>query len=312
MSRVTCSVVIPVYNEQEIIVESHRRLTEAMQKSGVSYELIFVNDGSADDSAELLRGICASDPCSRALFFSRNFGHQTAVTAGIDAAQGDAVVLIDADLQDPPELIPIMIEMWRGGKKVVYGKRTERKGETAFKKLTATVFYRVLASLSETKIPTDTGDFRLMDRAVCDVLRSMPEHNRYVRGMVAWVGFEQAAIEYVRDERTAGETKYTLGKMLRLADDGVVSFSSKPLRFALFCGAGLAALAAAGLFIAFVLAVFGICRVPGLYFLGGAILLAIGFTQMFLGIIGGYIARITDEVRARPRYIIAERIGYEE
>ena len=311
MGEITCTVVVPVYNEQEILRESHRRLTETMAACGVSYELLFVNDGSADGSAGILRELCGEDAHSRAIFFSRNFGHQTAVTAGIDAARGDCVVLIDADLQDPPELIGVMLDMWRQGKKVVYGKRAARKGETAFKKLTASVFYRVLDAISEIRIPTDTGDFRLMDRAVCDALRAMPEHNRYVRGMVAWIGYEQAAVEYVRQERTAGKTKYTLKKMLRLADDGIVSFSYKPLRLALFCGGGLACLGAAALFVLLILA---LCGVPGLgiWIAAAAVLLALGATQGFLGILGGYLARVCDEVRGRPIYLVAERIGFED
>ncbi len=310
MSEITCTVVVPVYNEQEVLRESCRRLTETMEASGVRYELLFVNDGSADGSPGILRELCREDERIRALFFSRNFGHQNAVTAGIDAARGDCVVLIDADLQDPPELIPVMIDLWRQGKQVVYGKRAARKGETAFKKLTASVFYRVLDRISEVRIPTDTGDFRLMDRAVCDVLRAMPEHNRYVRGMVAWTGFEQAALEYVRQERAAGETKYTLKKMLRLAEDGIVSFSSKPLRFALFCGGALAGLAGTALLVLLILAACGVGGL-GVWIAAAAVLLALGVTQAFLGVFGSYLARVCDEVRGRPNYIVAERIGFD-
>ncbi len=309
---VTCSVIVPVYNEAEVLEQSYGRLRTVMEGIGGSYELIFVNDGSADGSTGILRGICAADPHCRAIFFSRNFGHQTAVTAGIDAACGDAVVIIDADLQDPPELIPVMLEQWRAGKKVVYGKRIERKGETAFKKLTASVFYRVLASLSETEIPTDAGDFRLIDREICELLRNMPEHNRYLRGMIAWVGFEQAAVEYVRDERAAGVTKYTLKKMLRLAEDGLVSFSSKPLRFALGSGVVVCAVSAAAALLTLILNLAGVTEVSGLYFLGWALMFVVGLTQIFLGIVGMYISRICDEVRGRPRYIASERIGFGE
>ena len=311
MCDVTCTVVVPVYNEQEILRESHRRLSETMAACGVSYELLFVNDGSVDASPAILRELCREDPHSRAIFFSRNFGHQTAVTAGIDAARGNCVVLIDADLQDPPELIGVMLDQWRLGKQVVYGRRAARKGETAFKKLTATVFYRVLDALSEIKIPTDTGDFRLMDRKVCDALRAMPEHNRYVRGMVAWVGYEQAAVEYVRQERTAGVTKYTLKKMLRLAEDGLVSFSYKPLRLALFCGAALTVLSLGGFAALLVLALCGAADL-GLWIALCAVLLALGVTQVFLGVIGAYLARVCDEVRGRPVYLVAERLGFEE
>ena len=306
----TISCIVPVYNEQEVLEQSYLRLSGALEQTGESYELIFVNDGSSDRSGEILRALCAADPRCRAVFFSRNFGHQAAVTAGMDEARGDAVVIIDADLQDPPELIPVMLDMWRQGCMVVYGKRTERRGETAFKKLTASVFYRVLNSLSETDIPADTGDFRLIDRKVCETVRGMPEHNRYLRGMIAWVGFRQAAVEYVRDERAAGSTKYTLKKMLRLAEDGLVSFSSKPLRFALWCGAALSALSAAAALVTLILNICGATDAPGLYFVGWAILFCAGVTQIFIGIAGLYISRICDEVRNRPRYIADERIGF--
>ena len=311
MEQVACSVVIPVYNEQEILMESHRRLRETMERTGITYELVFVCDGSTDRSAELLRQICQEDPHARAILFSRNFGHQIAVTAGIDAAAGDCVVLIDADLQDPPELIAVMLEQWREGKQVVYGKRVTRKGETAFKKLTASVFYRVLDAISEVKIPTDTGDFRLMDRQVCDVLRAMPEHNRYLRGMVAWVGFEQAALEYVREERTAGVTKYTLKKMLRLADDGIVSFSAAPLRFPLYAGAGMTFLSMAALAVLLILTLCG-GRGLSLWIAAMLVLSALGVTQIGLGILGGYLSRVLDEARGRPQYVVAERIGFDE
>jgi len=309
MGSPTVSVIIPIYNEEEVLRESHRRLHETMESCGGSYELIFVNDGSRDRSAALLRELCAEDPHARALFFSRNFGHQAAVTAGMDAARGQAVVIIDADLQDPPELIPVMLDCWKKGSRVVYGRRVARKGETAFKKLTATVFYRVLAALSETKIPTDAGDFRLLDRAVCDAMCAMPEHNRYLRGMASWIGYEQTAVEYVREERLAGVSKYTLKKMLRLAQDGLLSFSYKPLTLALPLGAFLTGAAGAVLIILAILAALG--RTVGPYLMGCAILAVLGVTQMMLGVVGLYLSRVCDEVRARPRYIVAERIGEE-
>ena len=222
------SVIVPLYNEEEVIGESYRRLTQVMSSMEEDYELIFVNDGSRDKTFDLARGIQEKDPHVVLVDFSRNFGHQMAVSAGLEQARGDAVVIIDADLQDPPELIPKMVEMWRGGAEVVYGKRASRQGETAFKKLTAFCYYRVLDALSGWKIPKDTGDFRLMDRKVADVLRSMPEHNRFLRGMVSWLGFRQVPLEFVREERFAGTTKYPLKKMLKLASDGIVSFSGKP------------------------------------------------------------------------------------
>ena len=222
------SVIVPLYNEEEVIGESYRRLTQVMSSMEEDYELIFVNDGSRDKTFDLARGIQEKDPHVVLVDFSRNFGHQIAITAGMDMTRGDAVIVIDADLQDPPELIPKMVEMWRGGAEVVYGKRASRQGETAFKKLTAFCYYRVLDALSGWKIPKDTGDFRLMDRKVADVLRSMPEHNRFLRGMVSWLGFRQVPLEFVREERFAGTTKYPLKKMLKLASDGIVSFSGKP------------------------------------------------------------------------------------
>ena len=306
------SIVVPVYNEEELIEWSHSRLKETMDATGEDYELIFVNDGSRDRSPELLRGICAKDKRSKLLSFSRNFGHQCAISAGMAESRGDAVVVIDADLQDPPEVIPLMIEKWKEGFDVVYGKRAKRKGESAFKLLTAKVFYRVLDSLTNVDIPVDTGDFRILSRRVCDVMNSLPEHNKYIRGLVSWVGFKQAAIEYIREERTAGETKYTLKKMLRLAGDGLASFSYKPLALASGLGVFTCCTSVLYLAVALILDLVGVWNINGLYYLGGFILLAIGLLMICLGLVGQYVGRICDEVRGRPYYIIADRVGFDD
>ncbi len=307
------SIVVPVFNEEGLIEWSHDRLKETMDKTGEDYELIFVNDGSRDSSPELLRGICARDPHSKLISFSRNFGHQCAISAGMAESCGDAVVVIDADLQDPPEVIPVMIEKWREGYDVVYGKRGKRKGETAFKLLTAKVFYRVLDSLTTVDIPVDTGDFRLLSRQVCDVMNSLPEHNRYIRGLVSWVGFKQAAVEYVREERTVGETKYTLKKMLRLAGDGIASFSYRPLAFATGLGIFTLFMSCVYLLVTLILHLTGVwTAVNALYYIGGIILAALGLVMLMLGIIGQYLSRVLDEVRGRPYYIVAERVGFDD
>lgn len=306
------SIVVPVFNEELVVEESYKRLKKVMDSTQETYELIFVNDGSRDRSPELLREICASDPKSKMLSFSRNFGHQCAITAGMNEAAGDAVVVIDADLQDPPEVILAMIEKWNEGYDVVYGKRGKRKGETAFKLLTAKIFYRVLDSMTNVDIPVDTGDFRLLSRRVCDVMNSMPERNRYVRGLVSWVGFKQCAVEYIRDERTAGETKYTLKKMLKLASDGLASFSYKPMGFSTGVGLFTCFASAVYLLVALILDLCGAWMINGLYYLGGFILLALGFVMVFIGMVGQYVGRICDEVRGRPYYIIAEKVGFDD
>jgi glycosyltransferase involved in cell wall biosynthesis len=215
-----------MYNEQEVIEVTYRRLKAVLDTLGETYEIVFVNDGSRDKTSEIVRGMCASDQKVKLVEFSRNFGHQIAVTAGMDHSSGRSVVLIDADLQDPPELIIDMVALWREGYDVVYGKRIERKGESWFKKMTASMFYRLLRSMTSVNIPVDTGDFRLMDRKVCDALSSMREQSRFIRGMVSWAGFKQTSVDYVRDERFAGETKYPLRKMLKLSLDAMTSFST--------------------------------------------------------------------------------------
>jgi dolichol-phosphate mannosyltransferase len=250
------------------------------------------------------------DPHVRVLRFSRNFGHQVAVTAGIEHASGDATVLIDADLQDPPEVIATMVERWREGYDVAYGQRTDRPGETAFKRWTATAFYRLINRLAETNIPLDTGDFRLLDRKVVEALRSMPERDRFVRGMVSWAGFRQIAVPYARAERFAGESKYPLRKMLRFALDGIVSFSGAPLTVATYVGFASAALALLGICYALVLRLFTRIWVPGWTAIFIAILFIGGVQLISLGIMGEYISRIYGESKRRPLYLLQERLGF--
>lgn len=308
--RPTISVVVPLYNEQEVILESYRRLRETMEQSGESYELLFINDGSADRTWEIACDLAREDKNLRLIGFSRNFGHQTAITAGMDAARGDAIVVIDADLQDPPPVILKMIAKWREGYQVVYGKRIKRKGETLFKKVTAKLFYRTLNTLTDVHIPTDVGDFRLIDRTVCDALKKLPERNRYVRGLVSWVGFRQTAVEYTREERFAGTTKYPLKKMLRFASDALTSFSYKPLKLSIYLGT----LVSIGSFIYLLVLIWQ-------YFFTDRLLegwttpvclslLFNGILMIMLGIIGQYIGRIYDETKGRPIYIIGQKINF--
>lgn len=310
------SVVVPCFNEQEVLWETYHRLTDVLDHiPGIDYELIFVDDGSRDATPEILRQLHAlheSEARIRIVGFSRNFGHQTAVTAGIEHARGDAVVLIDADLQDPPEVIPAMIERWREGFHVVYGRRTDRPGETAFKLLTAKVFYRLLNRLSETDIPSDTGDFRLIDRRVMEALRTMPERDRFLRGMVAWAGFRQIGLPYARAPRLAGESKYPLVKMMRFAVDGVVSFSVMPLRAATWMGFVVSALAIVGIVYALVMRLFSNNWVTGWTTLVIAVLLLGGVQLLALGLIGEYVGRIYGEAKRRPLYLVQERVGFEQ
>lgn len=297
------TIVIPVYNEEAVVRETYRRLTAVMQSLDEPYELLFVNDGSRDRTAEIITGLAVHDQSVRLLDFSRNFGHQIAITAGMDHARGDAIVIIDADLQDPPELIPDMIARWQDGYEVVYAVRTRRDGETLFKKWTAALFYRTLHAMTEINIPLDTGDFRLIDRKVCDALRSIREKNRFVRGLVTWVGFRQTAIEYVRNERFAGETKYPLKKMLRFALDGITSFSHKPLKLATYLGSAVSLASVVGLVIS--LGLWALTSsVAGWVPLCAALLLLNGVTMLLVGVLGEYIGRIYDETRNRPLYLL--------
>lgn len=309
------SVVVPCYNEEPVIRETHRRLLETLEHlSPDEFEIIYVNDGSRDRTLEILEELQALDRRVRVLSFSRNFGHQIAVTAGLDNAQGDAVVLIDADLQDPPAVILEMVERWRDGYHVVYGMRTDRPGETRFKLWTAKIFYRLLNRLSDVEIPLDVGDFRLMDRRVVDVMRAMPERDRYLRGMVSWVGFRQIAVMYRREPRFAGESKYPLFKMLKFATDGILSFSIVPLRLAVWAGVVAIFLAFGGIIYALIVRLYfsETHWVKGWTSTFVAILFLGGVQLIFLGFIGEYIGRIYGEVKRRPLYILQERLGFEQ
>lgn len=305
------SVVMPCYNEEEALPKSFERLSRSLDRiEGIRWEVILVNDGSRDGTGRVIDSLQRNHPSIRALHFARNFGHQAAVTAGIDHANGDAIVLIDADLQDPPELIADMVREWRRGAHVVYGVRRERHGETLFKLVTAKLFYRMLDTLSDVRIPRDTGDFRLMDRRVADVLRVMPERDRFLRGMVAWTGFDQRPLEYVREPRIAGETKYPLSKMVRFALDGVVSFSTSPLRLATWLGFSAAGLALAGIFAILAIRLFTRDWVPGWAATMIAIAFFAGAQLLTIGIIGEYVARLYVQTKGRPLYIVARREGF--
>ncbi|HEY5539823.1 MAG TPA: glycosyltransferase family 2 protein [Coriobacteriia bacterium] len=306
------SVVVPVYRSEEILPETHRRLSEMLDSLGpeLDHEVIFVNDGSPDDALGALRAIAASDPKVVVISLSRNFGHQIAITAGLDAARGDAAVIIDDDLQDPPEAVIAMVEKWREGYQVVHGVRSERNGETWFKRATAAAFYRLMASLSDTPLPVDSGDFRLIDRIVIDALSRMREESRYVRGMVAWTGFRQCQIEYAREARFAGKGSYTLRRMLKLAIDGALSFSVRPLQVMSHIGLTVtigAALWGAWLVIERLMGV--TASVPGWTSTIVAVLFMGGLQILSIGVLGAYIGRIFYEAKRRPLYFVAERIG---
>jgi glycosyltransferase involved in cell wall biosynthesis len=307
------SVVIPCYNEEEVIGDTVQRLgIFCSALTNLDAELIFVDDGSHDRTLELLKGFAAADSRIKLIRFARNFGHQIAVTAGIDAARGDAIVLIDADLQDPPEVVHGMIAKWREGYDVVFGTRVERPGESTFKLATARVFYRLLNRLSDVPIPLDTGDFRLMSRNVVDTLRAMPERDRFVRGMVSWVGFKQTAIPYKRAQRYAGESKYPLRKMLRFALDGILSFSTKPLQMSVGLGMLCAFLALAGVLYSLVVRLFTNNWVVGWATVIIAVLFIGGVQLICVGILGEYIGRIYSEVKNRPLYVVQEYLGFDQ
>ncbi len=303
------SVIVPCYNEEACINETHQRLSAVMAGMGESYEILYVNDGSRDKTPEMLSDLAQKDKNVRVIHFARNAGHQVAVSAGLDYASGDAVIIIDADLQDPPEVIPQMAQKWKEGAQVVYGKRSSRVGESRLKLLTAKWYYRVLRKLAGNAFPEDTGDFRLADRKVVDVVKSMPEHARYLRGMFAWAGFKQEALLYDRDKRFAGETHYPLRKMLKLAAHGVMSFSEKPLLWPLWGGLFLLFVAGLVLLKMLVFVILGHNQaalvVPFLLLLGFGALLS------SLGILGAYLARVYEEVRGRPLYVVSHTQGYD-
>lgn len=306
------SIVVPVYNEEAVVFECYRRLTEVMRQTRESYELIFINDGSRDQTSSMVSQLCSSDPAVKLIEFSRNFGHQIAITAGMDHAQGDAIVVIDADLQDPPELILEMIAKWKEGYDVVYATRAERKGETGFKKWSAAAFYRTLNKLSDIDIPLDTGDFRLIDRKVCEAMKSLKETNRFVRGLVSWVGFRQTSISYVREERFAGETKYPLKKMLKFASDALVAFSLKPLRLASILGSVISVFSFIYLLFVVGQKLLHFSTTPGWASVIACILFLNGIMLIILGVLGEYIGRIYDEVKQRPLYLIQETKNFSQ
>jgi dolichol-phosphate mannosyltransferase len=309
--RPLVSVIVPCFNEAAVIRATATRLIEALKAiPDVDSETIYVDDGSRDDTLAILRELQAYDERVRLVSLSRNFGHQVAVTAGLEHARGDAVVVIDADLQDPPELIRQMVERWRDGADVAYGVRVEREGETAFKLWTASAFYRAINRMSDVPIPLNAGDFRLMDRKVVDALAAMPERDRFIRGMVAWIGFRQDEVTYKRAARAAGTTKYPLAKMLRLATDGILSFSVVPLRLATWTGFAAAALSVVGIFYALVMRVLTDNWVPGWTLLFIGLLLIGGIQLVFLGLIGEYLGRVYGEVKRRPLYFVKERRGF--
>ena len=309
--KILLSVVIPSFNEEPVIRETHRRLIEALEPNhGVECELVFVDDGSADATLDILRSVQTADGRVRVVALSRNFGHQVALTAGLEHASGDVVVVIDADLQDPPEAIADMVDRWRGGADVAYGVRSTRHGESASKRALSRAYYRLMNRLSEVPVPLDTGDFRLMDRKVVNALLTMPEQSRYVRGMVAWTGFRQEPVYFDRAARLAGRTKYSLGKMVRLATDGILSFSVIPLRLATYLGFAASALAMGGIVYALVLRLLTDVWVTGWTLLFIAMLFLGGVQLLVLGVIGEYLGRAYGELKRRPLYFVKEKIGF--
>lgn len=312
MEKKLLSIVVPVYNEQEVIDETYKRLTAVFKEYFMDIEYIFINDGSRDNTYTKLSEIVSKNSGVRVINFARNFGHQIAITAGMDYAKGDAIVIIDADLQDPPEVILDMVKKWQEGYEVVYGKRLKREGETFFKKFTAKMFYRFLDSMTDVKLPVDVGDFRLIDRKVCDAMKMLPERSRYVRGLVSWVGFKQSSVEYKRDKRFAGETKYPLKKMIKLAGDGIFSFSYKPLKLATFAGMFVSALSFLYLVIVLIQKFVKNDVASGWASSMAVSLFFNGVMLIVIGIMGEYVGRIYEEVKARPLYIVGELKGFEE
>ncbi len=300
------SIIAPIYNEAESLPELYRRVSEVMDSTHEPWELVLVNDGSRDESPQIIRGLALKDKRVRAVMFARNFGHQIAVTAGMDFARGDAVVIIDADLQDPPEVILDLIAKWREGYEVVYAVRAEREGETWFKKVSAAAFYRIIYRITDVKIPLDTGDFRLLDRKVVNVMNQMREHHRFLRGMASWVGFRQIGVSYKRAPRYAGVTKYPFRKMLKLALNAITSFSYFPLQLATYIGFLSAIIAIIAIPVVIVLRAIN----SQMFFGQASTLIAVlflgGVQLISLGILGEYLGRVYDEVKGRPLYVLSE------
>jgi dolichol-phosphate mannosyltransferase len=311
-ARPVFSIVVPVWNEEQVIPELYNRVVQTMDSTGQSWELICVNDGSRDNSLPMLLDLHKKDPRVKVIDFSKNFGHQIAITAGADFAEGDAVIVMDADLQDPPDVVLRMIEKWRAGYEVVYAVRAKRQGETWFKLFTAKAFYRLLKQIANVDIPVDAGDFRLMDRRVVLAMRQLREKHRFMRGLSSWVGFNQFGLEYERAERFAGETKYPLRKMLRLAMNAITSFSYLPLQLATYVGFTLAFLSLIGIILTIILRLSGSDAFHGQATTLVSVLFLGGIQLIFLGIIGEYLGRIYDEVKGRPLYIVSHAYGFVE
>lgn len=301
------SIVTPVFNEQDVLREFYHQISGLMNKLGLAYEIIFVDDGSTDQSAETLKEIYAqSAGIARIVYLARNFGQQLAITAGVRHAVGQAVVILDCDLQDPPDVVVKFIEKWREGYDVVYGVRSDRKGETWFKRWSAEMFYKILAHVTDVRIPRNVGDFYLLDRKVVDVLDRMEERHRFIRGLVAWAGFRRQAVEYVRQPRFAGETKYGFFKMLKFSFDALTSFSFVPLRFIAICGAGISLLAFMGILLVFIIKMANPRVVLGWASLMVTVLFMGGIQLLAIGVIGEYLARVGDDVKRRPLYTVQE------
>ena len=305
------SVIVPMYYEEKVAEECYNRLTNVLKNiKDYEYEIIVINDGSKDKTLEILEKLAQNDENLKVISFTRNFGHQAAVTAGLKYVTGDAIVIIDADMQDPPELIPEMLKLWEDGNEIIYGKRKTREGETAFKLLTAKMFYNTLNALSDVEIPKDTGDFRLVDRKVVDTINLLPEHNKFLRGLFSWVGYKQTPFEYERKERFAGKTKYPLKKMLKLASDGIISFSNKPLKIVGGLGIISIIISICILIYALLSYIFKLNNLSsGWTSLMVAITFFAGVQLLSMWIMSEYIGRIYDETKQRPQYIVDKKIN---
>lgn len=310
--KIIYSIVVPLYNEEAVIEESYKRLKVVMEASKENYEIIFVNDGSFDKTRYMVEAMCKKDEHIKLINFSRNFGHQAAITAGMKEAAGKAIVVIDADLQDPPEVILEMIKKWKQGYEVVYGRRSKREGESFFKKFTAKIFYRLLRRMTSIDIPVDAGDFRLIDRKVCDALNSLPEKNRYVRGLVSWVGYKQTFVEFKRQERFAGESKYPLRKMIKLAFDGITAFSYTPMTVVGGLGGVIFSVGLISTLYILIKNLLLHSHVLSLSLIMAVNFIMFGLMFISIGIIGQYIGRVSDEAKNRPLYIIDSKIKGED